>query len=56
VALHGPIGRDEIAEAAGLSPTSSHMGIGLRRLTQRGILNDDGGRFTLAHNHHGGQQ
>ncbi len=56
VALHGPIGRDEIAEAAGLSPTSSHMGIGLRRLTQRGILKDDGGRFSLAHNHHGGQQ
>lgn len=56
VALGGPIGRDAIAEAAGLSPTSSHMGIGLRRLTQRGILNEDGGRFTLAHNHHGGQQ
>ena len=54
VALAGPIGRDALPELADVSPTSSHMGVGLRRLVERGVLRQVGERYALADERTGG--
>lgn len=44
--------RDEIADAAGISPTSSNMGIGLRRLAEAGLVDADGEGFRFDQDKH----
>lgn len=48
VAYAGSIERADIPALAGVSPTSSHITVGLRRLVERGILAAAGDRFELA--------
>lgn len=47
VQKYGPVGRDEIADAAGVSRTSSGLGAGLRELTSLKLVREVGGRYEL---------
>lgn len=48
VAFSGFLSRDAIPALAGVSPTSSHVGVGLKKLVQRGILDRTGDTFSIA--------
>lgn len=48
VAIAGWVYRFDVAALAGVSPTSSHITVGIRRLVERGVLHQEGEQLTIA--------
>jgi hypothetical protein len=48
VAIAGELDRADVPALAGVSATSSHITVGIRKLVERGFLHQDGERLTIA--------